>query len=456
MKIDEILEVCVGYVWGMPLVVFIVGSGFYFLIRSVGLPFRMLPHAVGVLSGKYSKDEHPGVLSHFQALAAALGGTVGLGNIAGVAWAIVTGGPGAMVWMWLIGVVGMATRFFTCTLAVSFRKQLSDGTIAAGPMHVIDQALSSRWRFLAVCFSFFVLIASFGGGNMFQSNQIGVAMNYYFGIPKWIVGLVLSIVVGLVVIGGIRRIGVVAAKLVPSMCLLYVLGSFVVIALHISEIPRLLALIFHDAFTGSAVAGGVVGAVIKQGVRRAVFSSESGLGSAPIAHGTAKTDQPVRHGLVSMLDPLIDTLIVCTATALVVTISGIYENSELVTQAAKNSDLKGIIVTTEAFNQSIPGFGKYFVSIAVFVFGLTSIISWAYYGEQGCRYLLGKRFVFPYRLVFLVALFIGSLWKLGPVLAFSDIMFGLMMIPTLISTIILSGKVSSMALDYSSRMKEQK
>ncbi len=448
MIIDKFFESTVGIIWGLPLVFLIVFIGIILIIISKGLPLLKISHAYSILQGKYTEKDQPGLITHFQAMSASLSGTVGLGNIAGVSVAIISGGPGSIVWMWLIGIIGMFIRFFTCTLAVKYRKVLPDGTVLGGTMQVIEQGLGKRWKPLSMIFAFFVIIASFGGGTMFQSNQLSVAMNYYFSIPKVFIGIVLSILVALVILGGIKRIGLVAAKIVPFMCIIYVIGALIVILIHISEIPSMILLIIKDAFTGQAIAGGILGTVIVQGVKRAVFSSEVGLGSAPIAHAAVKTNQPVRQGLVAMLDPCIDILIICTMTALVVTISGVYNDSNLISQASLNSDLKGIIITSEAFNQSIPGFGKYFVSIAVFFFAFTSIISWAYYGEQGCLYLLGRFSVIPYRLFFIVVVSLGAIWKFGPVINFSDTMFGLMVIPTLLSTVLLSGQVMKMAKSY--------
>lgn len=353
-----------------------------------------------------------------------------------------------MVWMWLIGALGMCTKFFTCTLAVKYRYTDPEGNVHGGPMYYIEQGLGTAWKPLAVAFAVFVMAASFGGGNMFQSNQAAVALDYYFDIPKWISGLVLAVLVGMVIIGGIRRIGTVAAKIVPFMCVIYILGALVVILMHFRELPGLFALIFRDAFTGHAVAGGALGVVIQEGVRRAVFSNEAGMGSAAIAHAAVKTDQPIREGLVAMLGPMIDTLIVCTMTALVITIAGAYADSSLLEQARANSDMKGVIVTAMAFDRNLPGFGRYIVTAAVVLFAFSTMISWSYYGEQGCYYLFGRRAVMPFRVVFVVALFLGSIWKLGPILNLSDILFALMVVPTLISTVALSGRVMKDARAY--------
>ncbi|MCB1153646.1 sodium:alanine symporter family protein, partial [bacterium] len=367
-SVNQMLGELAGLVWGPPLIVWCVGSGLYFLILSRGVQVRYFAHAVQVVLGKFDNADDPGAINHFQALSTALSATIGLGNIAGVAWAITTGGPGAMVWMWLIGAIGMGTKFFTCTLAVKYRRIDETGQVHGGPMYYIEQGLGKAWKPLAVAFALFVMAATFGGGNMFQSNQAAVALDHYFGVPKWVSGLALAVLVALVIIGGIKRIGNVASRIVPFMCLLYIAGALVIIVMHISMLPDLFVLIFKDAFTGQAVAGGAIGAVIQQGVRRGVFSNEAGLGSAPIAHAAAKTEEPIREGFVAMLGPFIDTLVVCTMTALVITISGIYADGDFIARAAENSDLKGVIVTAEAFNQSIPGFGKFLVTAAVSLF----------------------------------------------------------------------------------------
>ncbi len=443
MSIEKLLEVIVGLVWSLPLIIFVIGAGVLLIIVSKGLPLRKLGRSFQIRKDQNRTTDRPGTISPYRAMATSLSGTIGLGNIAGVAVAIVKGGPGAMVWMWIIGIVGMFIRFYTCTLSVKYRKELNDGTVLGGPMQVIEQGLGNKWKPLAILFALFVIVASFGGGTMFQSNQVGAAMKFYYGIPKWVVGLTFSLFVAVVILGGIKRISDVAATVVPFMCTIYILGALAVILIHIKEIPSAFVLILKDAFTGDAVVGGALGTVINQGVRRAVFSSEVGLGSAPIGHAVAKTHNPVQQGFVAMLDPCVDILIVCTMTALVVTISGVYIGSD----STSITYFEGIIVTTEAFNQSIPWLG-HMISFVIIFFAFTSMISWSYYGGQGCLYLFGKGAIRPYQIVFIIMIFVGAVWSLDPIINFSDIMFGLMVIPTLLSALLLSGRVTRMAKEY--------
>jgi AGCS family alanine or glycine:cation symporter len=317
------LEKAVEIVWYYPVVLLCIFCGLFFTLRFWFIQFRGFSHAIQLLRGWYDNPNEPGKITHFQALMAALSGTIGLGNIAGVAIAISIGGPGTIFWMWLVGILGMATKFVECTLGTKYREiNPITGDVYGGPMHYIKKKLPKFLHPLAVLFSISTVFGGFGAGGMFQANQAASALRTYFNIPTIITGLVLAAAIALVIIGGIQRIGKVAAKIVPTMCIIYICGAILICLLNITEIPRILSLIFNDAFSGSAVAGGSVGTVILWGVRRAVFSNEAGLGSAAIAHAAVKTNEPIREGLVASVGPFIDTIIVCTATAIVIILGG--------------------------------------------------------------------------------------------------------------------------------------
>jgi len=447
MSIADILSVVVGYAWNLPLVILLVGAGILFTFMMRWIQVRQFVHSLKVIAGKFDRPEHAGQITHLQALSAALSATVGLGNIAGVAVAVSMGGPGAVFWMWVAGLFGMATKFTTCTLAVMYRKVDERGHTSGGPMYYIRLGLGEKWKFVAGAFALMAAIASFGGGNMFQSNQSAVILFDQYGVPTWLTGIVFALGVAAVIIGGITRIGRVASKLVPFMAAVYVIGAMYIILTHLGAVPELLAGIVRSAFTGTAAVGGFVGVTFRtvmiQGVRRAVFSNEAGLGSAPIAHSAAKTDEPIREGIVAMLGPFIDTIVICTMTALVILLSGLWTTGQT----------DGIQLTVAAFESSMHGFGRLFVTSAVFLFAFSTAISWSYYGEKCMEYLFGPKAVLPYKAVFVVAVFIGAIWSLGPVIDFSDTMLALMAIPNLIGTIALSPKVAKAAKDYVGKLK---
>jgi len=453
MNIAEILSIAVGYAWGLPLVILLIGAGILFTLQMMGVQLRAFWHALKVVAGKFDKPEHAGQITHLQALSAALSATIGLGNIAGVAVAVSMGGPGAVFWMWVAGFFGMATKFTTCTLAVMYRKVDEKGVTSGGPMYYIRLGLGEKWKFMAGAFALMAAIASFGGGNMFQSNQTAAILHDQFGVPVWITGAVFALGVALVIIGGITRIGKVASRLVPFMSAVYVIGSLFIIVVNWEAVPSLLLHIIQDAFTGTAAIGGFVGVTFKEvlitGVRRAVFSNEAGLGSAPIAHSAAKTDEPIREGVVAMLGPFLDTIVICTMTALVILLSNQWNNPEI-TQGG----VVGIRLTVAAFETGMKGFGQIFVSSAVFLFAFSTAISWSYYGEKCMEYLFGPKAVLPYKAVFVVCVFIGAVWSLGPVVDFSDTMLALMAIPNLIGTIMLSPRVARATKDYLSRLRK--
>ncbi|MDP6923148.1 MAG: amino acid carrier protein [Candidatus Scalindua sp.] len=560
-----------GYIWSMPLVILLVGSGVYFSIRLIFPQFRRIGHSIAVARGKYDNPDDPGDITHFQALCAALSATVGVGNIAGVAIALHAGGPGSIFWMWVAALFGMVTKYAECTLSHKYRVIHSDGTISGGPMYYIEKGLGDRFKWLAIAFAICGLIATFGGGNMVQSNSMTIAFTDQFATQKFhnstplskmnngketgktentefiikasngktievntsrartvsdllnaindhpgnrsqivmaeiatdrnsieftdftegnneftiassdndklinnlgfinddgsinklsngkistvvpekpllraILGVAISAIVGMVIIGGIKRIGKVASRLVPVMSSIYVAGALFIILWNYGSIADSFYLIFKHAFTPTAATGGFAGATvlyaITWGVRRAAFSNEAGLGSAPIAHAAAKTKEPVREGLVAMMGPLIDTLVICTMTALVIIITGEW------TGKADSS-----VLTKNAFNAGIPYFGGVIVAIGLILFAISTAISWSYYGDRCTEYLFGRRAIMPYRCVYVVALFVGAMVQLEFVWNFSDITLGLMAIPNLIAIIALSSVVISLTKDYFSR-----
>lgn len=447
--LNELLEVVVGWVWGLPMVFGLIGAGVYFSVMLKGIQFRAFRHAIAVIMGRYSDPKDPGQISHFQALCTALSATVGLGNIAGVAVAIHVGGPGATIWMILAGLIGMATKYTECTLALKYRKVDSKGVVHGGPMHTIERGLGKKWKPLAVFFALACMISSYGAANMFQTNQVAAIMNRSFGIAPALSGIVLAILTAVVIIGGIQRIGKVAEKLVPFMGGIYFLGALAVIFTHLGQIPEMIGLMFTGAFSGTAALGGFAGAGVRQvmiqGIRRAVFSNEAGLGSAPIAHSAASTKEPVREGVVALLEPLIDTVVICTLTAVVILLSG-----------AWTQDASGVELTAIAFDSAIPGFGAHFIPIAVFLFAFSTLISWSYYGERAADYLWGEKGIVPYKIVFCVLAFLGSIWAIEPVLNFSDIMLGLMVVPNLIVTILLFPEVRKDTEDYFNKLAKGK
>ena len=444
MDIPALLSQFAGWVWNLPLVFLLVGAGIFFTYKTLGVQFLHFQHSLQCISGRFDKKTDPGEITHFQALSAALSATVGLGNIAGVAIAIHTGGPGAVFWMWVTGLVGMATKFVSCSLAVMFRAYHKDGSVSGGPMYYIEIGLGKKWKPLSVAFAFFGMAASFGIGNMFQSNQAAAILFESFSVPKWVTGFVLATLVATVIVGGIKRIGEVAAKLVPGMCLIYISGALYVLIINLEQIPGLLFTIFHDAFHGTAAIGGVAGIAFKevviQGVRRACFSNEAGLGSAPMAHAAARTNEPIREGAVAMMGPFIDTIVVCTMTALVILITGTW-----------TQDLNGISLASFAFDSAVEGFGKYIVSLGVFLFAFSTLISWSYYGDRCSEYLFGESAIMKFKVVFVGFVFTGAVWKLSAVLDFSDAMAGLMAIPNLIGMILLLPKVLKASKEYFSR-----
>lgn len=443
--ISQFLSTTVDILWGIPLVVLLVGSGIIFTFLLKGIQFRGFLHSIKCISGKYDNPNEPGEITHFQALCTALSATVGLGNIAGVAIALHLGGPGATFWMIVTGLVGMVTKYCEVTLAVKFRRVDEKNVVHGGPMHYIELGLGKKWKPLAVFFAIACMISSFGAANMFQTNQVASVLETNFGITPFFTGIVITFLVGIVIIGGIRRIASVTQFLVPFMAIIYVGGSILVIILNLNVIPEIFYKIIHDAFSGTAAFGGLSGIAVKEvivtGVKRACFSNEAGLGSAPIAHSAVATHEPVREGVVALLEPFIDTVVICTMTALVIHISGAWiENAN------------GVVLTVIAFNKALPGFGQYFIPIAVFLFAYSTLISWSYYGERCADYLGGEKAVLPYRVLFCIAAFIGAIWKLEAVVNFSDIMLALMVVPNLTAVYALFPVIIRETNEYFSKL----
>ena len=419
-----------------------MGGGAYLLILSKFLPFRLLGHAFQVLRGRYDDPDAPGQISHFQALSTALASTIGMGNIAGVAVAIAIGGPGAIFWMWVSGIVGMSTKFFTCTLAILYRGKDDQGEPQGGPMYFIMEGLGKKWKPLAVFFSLAGLI---GALPVFNVNQLTQAIRdimlkphglYHEGTSEIIIGVLLVIITSVVILGGISRIGKTASKLVPAMVLLYFVSVVAILIVYASEVPTYMKLIFTEAFSasqykGDSFFGGVLGGLILLGIRRGAFSNEAGIGTAPMAHGAAKTKEPVREGLVAMLGPMIDTLIVCTLTALAI----------LVTGAWQVGDSNGVTLTADAFAQAMPGYGRYLLLLCIAVFSISSLFSFSYYGTKCMAFLVGTKRSHYFNYFYLASILIGATTSLSMMINLIDGFYALMAIPTMVGTLILAPKV---------------
>ena len=437
------------FVWGLPLLFLLIGGGLCLLVYSRFLPFKYFEHAIQVLRGKYDNPDDPGEISHFQALMTALSSTVGMGNIAGVAVAIAVGGPGAVFWMWISALVGMSTKFFTCTLAVLFRGKDDSGTLQGGPMYFITEGLGKAWKPLAVFFSIAGLV---GALPVFNVNQLTQAVNDILLVPNGIekgfatdlsIGIVLAVITGIVILGGLNRISKTASKMVPAMVVLYFIAVLAILILNAAEVPRYLQLIFTDAFaannyTGDPMFGGMLGALIVLGIRRGAFSNEAGIGTAPMAHGAAKTEEPIREGLVAMLGPFIDTVIVCTLTALCILVTGVWQTSEA----------NGVTLTAKAFSDSIPGYGPYVLLVCIAVFSISSLFSYSYYGSKCLAFIFGTRHKHWYNYFYIASILIGATTSLDLMINLIDTFFALMAIPTMLATLILAPKVMQRARQY--------
>ncbi len=437
------------YAWGPWLLVLLLGGGGFFLCYTRFAPFRHLPHGWHLLRGRFDAPDDPGQITHFQALSSALAGTIGMGNIAGVALAIAIGGPGAIFWMWITAILGIATKFFTCTLAVMYRGRDDRGELQGGPMYVIREALHPRLHFLAYWFAFFGLIGSLPALQanqlvqilrdvVFVDNGLLAADADHFGF-NLSAGLTVSIITAVVIFGGLHRIATVASRLVPFMSALYLGTTVLAILLNVDGVPRVMALILTDAFTGEAVGGGALLAVILYGVQRGAYSNEAGIGTEALAHGAAKTREPVREGLVAMMGPIVDTLLVCTATAFMILLSGVWSDAD---------NGSGVTLTAAAFNALLGGFGTLVVFVCVICFAGTTILTYSFYGSQCSSFLFGTRSQFLYRFVYVSFIVIASIVSLKAAISIIDGAFAMMAIPTMVSALILAPKVKAAARSY--------
>jgi len=430
------------WIWGLPLIILLLGTGLYLTVRLRFIQFRGLRKALHLAFVVRSEKDGEGDINHFQALMTALAATVGTGNIVGVAGAVSIGGPGALFWMWMTGFLGMATKYAEAVLAVKYREKDDKDEMCGGPMYYLSRGLKQHW--LGVLFAIFAAIAAFGIGNMVQSNSIAAAANSSFGISPGVIGAILMVLTGLVIIGGIKEIGKVTAVLVPFMIVAYVLGGLIILLLNAGKVPGAFALVFKGAFAPLAAAGGVAGftvmKAINKGVSRGIFSNESGMGSAPIAAAAAKTKSPTTQALVSMTQTFIDTIIVCTITGLVIIISGLW----------KDQSLKGLLLTNKAFSWGFSG-GDIIVSFGIIFFAFSTILGWFYYGERSVLFLMGRKAILPYKTLWVGAVLLGAILKLDLVWTFSDVMNGLMVFPNLVGLIGLSGIIAHETKEYFSR-----
>ncbi len=429
-------------VWGPVMLVLILGTGLVLMIGIKGMPIVKLGYGFKMLwRGRDSKSKEEGDISPFNALMTSLAATIGTGNIAGVATAIFLGGPGALFWMWMTALVGMATKYAEAVLAVHFREADANGNKVGGPMYYIKNGLSSRFAWLGTAFAVFGALAGFGIGNTIQANSVADVLSSNLGVSPLTTGLVMAVLVAMVLLGGIKRIATVAGKLVPFMAISYVLAGIVILAMHASQIPAAFELIFTYAFTPIAATGGFAGAAvwaaIRFGVARGVFSNEAGLGSAPIAHAAAKTNSPVQQGTIAMMGTFIDTIIVCSITGLVIIVSGAWTSGET-----------GASLSSLAFESVLPGFGGVIVSIGLCVFAFTTILGWSIYGEKCVEYLFGVRSITPFRILWIIAVPLGATANLSFIWLVADTLNALMALPNLIALLLLSPVVFKLTKEY--------
>ncbi len=440
--LESILTRAVDLAWGIPMVVLLISAGVYFTLIGRFIPFRYLKHAVNILRGKYDDPDDPGEINHFQALSSALSATIGMGNISGVAIGITIGGPGAIFWMWVAGIVGMSTKYFTCTLACLYRKKDERGIDQGGPMYYIEVGLGKYFKPLAIMFAICGMVGCLA---LFQVNQLSGLLENDWGINKLYTGIVCMIAVGIVILGGIVRVGQVTSRIVPVMFLIYVISAMYIILSNASIIPGLFKSIVTSAFGGEALIGGGTAIVFKEvlinGIKRAAFSNEAGIGTAPMAHGAAKTKEPVREGLIAMMGPFLDTNLVCTMTALVI----------LATGALPQED--GVVMTVNAFEHGMPGMGRYMMTLIIIMFSISTMISYSYYSLKCSRYLFGYKFGSYYVYIYILSLPLAAVWSQDIVINLLDTSFALMAIPTLIGALLLSPNVIRASRDYFARMK---
>jgi len=452
--LDKIFVFYNDYVGGYALLFILIPTGLFFSIKFKFLPIFRMGHSYRVI--RYESTGEVGDINHFRALTTALSATIGTGNIVGVALALYWGGPGAIFWMWVTGFLGMMLKFVECTLATKYRRLNSDGTVSGGPMYYMEMGLKpilgSFSKVLAVIFAGAAILCSLGTGNMAQSNSMADVIFNNYNIPTWISGLLIAGLVLLVIVGGIKRIATVTAKLVPLMAIAYFLSAIVILVIFYDKIPAAFVLIFNDTFTGTAATGGFLGSAfimtLVWGVRRGLFSNEAGQGSAAIAHAAARTKYPVREGLVASVGPMIDTIIICTLTALVIIVSG-----------AWSSGIMGVGMTVEGFRIGLSQIGvgmlaEHIVAGGLILFAFSTIIAWSYYGTRASNYLFGEKSIKPYRFIYGVFVFIGSIWGLELVWHFVDMVITFMTIPNLIALLLLSPVVSKEIKWYFSEMRQ--
>ncbi|MDH5301103.1 MAG: sodium:alanine symporter family protein [Gammaproteobacteria bacterium] len=446
--LTELTGALSGLLWGNALTfILLLGVGFYLTFKLGFVQIRGFMHSTRILSGKYTHPDEVGEVSHFQALSTALSATVGTGNIAGVATAIALGGPGALFWMWVTAFIGMATKFTECTLALKFRKVNPDGSVSGGPMYTLLHGL--KMKRMAILFASFTLIASFGIGNMVQANSVVDGLGFIWPELRqdgWIVGVIMALLVGLVIIGGVKRIASFASTIVPFMAIFYLVAALFVLFNYLPQIPSALFTILNLALNPWAAGAAAIGEAIRWGVARGLFSNEAGLGSSPMAHAAAKTNEPVREGLVAMLEPFIDTIVICTLTGLVIVVTGAY--------LTKPEEAMGASLTAYAFSLSMGNAGAWVVGLGLVLFAFSTIVSWSYYGDRAAQFLFGDKAVLPYRLVFTMLVVVGAAVPLNLVWNMADVANILMALPNLLALILLAGLAKTLKDDYFHRHKD--
>jgi AGCS family alanine or glycine:cation symporter len=450
--IEAAIAAYVSFMWGLPLVILLVGGGFFFMLHSRLRHFRYFRHSVDLLRGKFHDDSDSigGDISHFLALATALAGTMGLGNITGVAVALTVGGPGAIFWMWVTAIVGISTKFYTATLSILYRGTDDAGRLQGGPMYIIREGLGRKWLPLAWLFAIAGMVGTL---PVFQVNQLVQIIRDTIAIPNGlttadshfnfdlVMGIVLAVIAFSITVGNVKRVSAVAGKMVPAMVIFYFAVTSVLLVSHIDQVPAMLWLIVTDAFSGEAVSGGVIGTVILIGVQRGAFSNEAGIGTESLAHGAAKTNEPAREGLVAMVGPIADTLIVCTCTALTLLVTGVWEGGA-----------QGVTMAAEAYEQVFPGFGSYLLLIMVFVLSMTTVLTYWYYGSKCMGFLFGSHREKYYLWAYMLLIVAGSVVSLDIVINLLDGAYATMAIPTMVSTLLLAPKVKAVATKYFARL----
>jgi len=451
-QIEAAIAAYVNFMWGLPLVILLVGGGFFFMLHSRLRHFRYFRHSFDLLRGKFNDDSDSigGDISHFLALATALAGTMGLGNITGVAVALTVGGPGAIFWMWVTAIVGISTKFYTATLAIMYRGIDDAGRLQGGPMYIIREGLAKKWLPLAWLFAAAGMVGTL---PVFQINQLVQIIRDTVAIPNGltaadshfnfdlILGIVLAVIAFSITVGNVKRVSAVAGKMVPAMVIFYFAVTAALLVSHIEQVPSMLLLIVTDAFSGQAVSGGVIGTVILIGVQRGAFSNEAGIGTESLAHGAAKTNEPAREGLVAMVGPIADTLIVCTCTALTLLVTGVWKGGA-----------QGVTMAAEAYEQVFPGFGAYLLLIMVFVLSMTTVLTYWYYGSKCMGFLFGAHREKYYLWAYMLLIVAGSVVSLDIVINLLDGAYATMAIPTMVSTLLLAPKVKAVAKSYFARL----